>query len=244
MRHNSLQDWLLYFPKINHTENALSADDQILNSEIELMVKNARENVLIMSLQNAIAQLMQAWDLNIKLKNKYNTVEISFLLSLIVPQKMQNSWRQTAIKNCKEFLTDPTLQSWYSYIMQLEGWHAFDFKKYPESLDCFEQSLQNTKDAAENIQIRWAQARIYRAQNKIQEALDLQLKNLEEIKSLNISNGYISLEIAECYQYFHKKQEAKLHFEQAFLELSKDKWFYDNRKDDLDRMEEIYKKKY
>ena len=232
MRYQSLQDWLLHFPN--------PETNRIKNSLIE----EARQNIQVMSLQNAITNLMNSWDESLKTKNFYDLVETAFLLSLIVPPKQQTEWRLVAIKTCQNNMTDLIFKSWLCYLIQLDGWHSFDLKKYPESLDSFAKALSLTEDSQEIIHIKWAQARIYRAQNKMQEALDLQLKILDELSALELSNGHIYLEIAECYQYFHKKIEAKQFFEKAFHELSKDKWFTDNRKDELEKIEEIYKKKY
>ena len=71
---------------------------------------------------------------------------------------------------------------------------------------------------------------------KAQEALKIQEEIILDLQRLNLVNGYVYLEIAECYQAMFLTEQAQPYFLSAHSLLKSDKWYSDNRQHDLERI--------
>ena len=75
---------------------------------------------------------------------------------------------------------------------------------------------------------------------KVDEALDMQMKLLNEITENKYDpDGYVYEEIGECLLAKEKKEDAKMYFKQAYELLSKDIWLQENEKKRLERLKNL-----
>lgn len=215
------------------------------HNEIRLLIEEGRHLCLSMIPSKAQPYFQQAWTMATASNDVFHAIEAAVLLSISQPPKFKNDWLQRAIElGEKADASEPKL--WLAQLYLMEGWHAFDFRRFEDALRSFNLALNRPRVRGEMtslILIRWCIARTLRALGRNKEALDIQNELLTEVSSSNKSNGYIFLEIAECLQLLGKIDEAKTYFESAYKELSVDGWYSDNNASELSRMQHLYKKR-
>lgn len=215
------------------------------HNEIRLLIEEGRHLCLAMTPSKALGLFQQAWNLANSSGEVFLAIEAAVMLSISQPPKYKNDWLQQAIDLAEK--TDVAeAKLWLAQLYLMEGWHAFDFRRFDDALKSFERALSRPRENGEMtslILIKWCVARAMRALGRNQEALDIQKGLLLEVPYAGQVNGYISLEVAECLQLLGKKEEAKSFFETAYKELSANAWYSDNKASELSRMMHLYKKR-
>jgi tetratricopeptide (TPR) repeat protein len=105
------------------------------------------------------------------------------------------------------------------------GWNYFDQKSYQEALFMFQKALEFYEQLGDPLKLRtakWCVARVLRAIDHTEEALEMQRGLFEEYQADGKRNGYVYEEIAECLLVIGQEQEASEWFAAAYNELSKD----------------------
>lgn len=187
---------------------------------------------------------VQAWNTANANGLVFFAIDAALMLSTVRPPKFQNEWLKNALDLAKN-APDLNSRMWLAHLYLLDGWHAFDFRRYEEALESFELGLSEKVPAhpSQNFSLRWSKARVLRALGKVNEALEQQENLVRLMLSHGAVSGHVYLEIAECKQLLNQKEEAKSNFEIAYAELSKDGWYSDNRSEELERMKYLYKKR-
>jgi tetratricopeptide (TPR) repeat protein len=186
-----------------------------------------------------------AWELANASNLQFFAIDAAVMLSSILPTKQQNEWLQKALTLAEETM-DPEAKLWLAQLYLLDGWHAFDLRRFEDALKRFDQAAVEcqSNQIRKHFVIQWSRARVLRAMGLTAEALTIQEKLLNE---MNLSgagvDGHVYLELAECQQLLMMKDEAKGNFELAYTELSRNNWYSDNRSDELERMKYLYKKR-
>lgn len=215
------------------------------HSEIRLLIEEGRHLCLSMMPSKAQAHFQQAWTMATAANDVFFAIEAAVMLSISQPPKFKNDWLQRAIELGEQ--TDiPQAKLWLAQLYLMDGWLAFDYRRFEDALRSFTLALKRPRDRGEMtslILIRWCIARALRALDRNQEALDMQKELLAEVSGSGKPNGYIFLEIAECLQLLGKTAEAKTYFESAYKELSANGWYSDNNASELSRMQYLYKKR-
>lgn len=170
-------------------------------------------------------------------------VDSAYMMSITLPAKQGSKWLQIAIEIAQK-TKDSHGRQWQTFLYMADGWKAFDHHNYEKALSLFEraQSFSNDETPAVNRTIKWCTARCLRALNQIEKSLDFQMQISRELSQAGESNGYVLLEMAECYQILQKTEEARAYFQLAYDKLKIDKWFFDNCGADLSRMQKLIKK--
>jgi tetratricopeptide (TPR) repeat protein len=214
--------------------------------EIRLLLEEGRHLCLSMMPAKAQVHFNQAWNKATEATEVFLAIEAAVMLSISQPPKYQNEWLQSAITLAEK--TDVAqAKLWLAQLYLMDGWHAFDFRRFEDALRSFKQALDRPRERGEMtsvILIKWCIARVLRALGRTQEALEIQKELLIEVANEGKLNGHVFLEMAECLQLLRKSEEAKGYFEAAYKELSVNGWFSDNKSSELSRMQELYKKRY
>lgn len=213
--------------------------------EIRSALEEGRHLCLSMMPSKAQKHFSQAWTMATATGEVSLAVEAAVMLSISQPPKFKNDWLQRAIELAEKTEAQQA-KLWLAQLYLMEGWHAFDFRRFDDALKSFELALERPREPGEMtslIRIRWCVARAMRALGRHQEALDIQKELLAELSSRGELNGHVFLEIAECLQLLKKTGEAKAYFESAYRELSANAWYSDNKASELGRMEHLYKKR-
>ncbi|KDO31751.1 hypothetical protein SPRG_03671 [Saprolegnia parasitica CBS 223.65] len=113
---------------------------------------------------------------------------------------------------------DANAQNWDAPLANNLGWTYFDARDYAKALATFETALvaRQRIGAPEQILIaKWAIARVYRALERYDDAIEL-------LMSLSPQDGYTHEELGENLLAQHKPEIAKTHFAQAYEALQHD----------------------
>ena len=141
-----------------------------------------------------------------------------------------------------EVSDDPRAQGWLGALYNNTGWTYHDTGEYERALELFEKGLawrkERDNDQAKQI-AKWTVARAKRSLGRTEEALAMQQSLLEEHESAGTSDGYVYEEIAECLLTLGRQDEARPHFERAYIELSKDDWLTENEPERLERLKRL-----
>ncbi len=217
--------------------------------EIRILLEEGRLQSLEMNMQKALANFGAAWELAEKQKVKYLAIDAALMLSYVAPPKMQSAWFERAL-SMAEASQEERVQLWRSHLYVLKAWQEVDLCKFSEALEYFEKAIQLVKGDSDSGKrslplknIEWGKARAMRHLNQTADALAIQFRLQQESVPDEAGSGYIFLEIAECLRSMNQSDEAKEYFELAYNQLSKDRWFQDNRAADLSRIQALYKKR-
>lgn len=214
-------------------------------NKIRLLIEEGRHLCLAMMPSKAQTHFQQAWTMATSANEAFLAIEIAVMFSISQPPKSKNDWLQRAIE-LAEKADVPEARLWLAQLYLMDGWHAFDFRRFEDALKSFKLALDRPSERGEMtspIMIKWCIARALRALGRNQEALDIQNELLAEVSISGKLNGYIFLEIAECLQLLKKTEEAKTYFESAYKELSVNGWYSDNNASELSRMQHLFKKR-
>jgi tetratricopeptide (TPR) repeat protein len=214
--------------------------------EIRYLLELGRLLTIQMNPSKAIPVVNETFELARKANYTFFAIDAALLLSLISPLKKQTEILQWALTEAeKNQNTDAHL--WLPYLFVMKAWSLFDNKQFDTALSYFEKALKLPHAPYQKnytLMIRWSIARVIRATGDFERAINLQYELKNELEAVNEVNGFILLEIAECLFLQQKEQESKSFFESAYLILSVNPWYIDNRETELERMKKIYKKRY
>ena len=220
------------------------AGDTNARAEIRFSIEQGRLFGLSMTPAQSLAYFEKAWNEATKANEVFFSIEAAVMLSISRPPKHQNEWLQKAL-HLAESTVDINAKLWLPQLYVMNGWHSFDFRKFDEALDNFQKALdqpQSIQSPIKRFAVRWSFARTLRALNRFQEALDIQRELKAEMQTVGKVNGHVFLEMAECFQLLQNLDEAKVHFEQAYKELSLNGWYSDNKSSELSRIQRLSKK--
>lgn len=229
-------------------QNLIAGFDDVTRTRLEIrhLLEQGRLLVLQMTPMNAQTYFNQAWILSMKSGHVFFAIDAALMLSISQPPKFKKEWLQKGLQ-LGTATTDPQAKFWLPFLYSMVAWQDFDLHRYPEALESFENALKGPYLPSGQKMVylvRWGLARTLRGLKENQKALDMQKELLTDLESQNRISGHVYLEIAECLQGLQRQDEAKSYFESAFKTLSSDKWFSDNKADELSRMQHLSKDRY
>lgn len=194
----------------------------------------------------AIPLFKEAWQLAESVGEDYYAVDALHMVAYaeIARPDEKLKWEEKAM-TLAEKSEDKRAKLWLGTLYNNMGWSYHDKKGYNKALDLFEKALTWQKEHGndKNIGIaKWCIARNYRSLGRVEEALQLQLKALEDSKGVD-SSGYVSEEIAECFWTLKQTDKAQPYFKSAYDILSKDAWMMANEKVRMERLKELSQQK-
>lgn len=230
---------------LGEAHTLLSSSNVVPATQLRFCLELGRMLALSMSPQKARSAFLQAWELAVISKQDFFAIDAAVMMSTISPAKAQNEWLQRA-RQVAEQSDNPQAKMWAPQLHMMQGWHAFDLRRYEEALLNFDAAIaanSGSEPPARLFPVLWGRARVLRALGQISEALQQQMSLCDQMQSLGLINGHVYLEIAECNQLLNQHDKARENFELAHGLLSSDGWYVDNRSDELDRMKYISKKR-
>lgn len=185
---------------------------------------------------------VEAFDIAKEASEDFLAVDAAHMVAIVDAGKEEaNTWAAKGLELARAS-QDKKARGWVGPITNNLGWDAFDAKNYEEALGYFEESQKSFIEREEPARARiarWSMARVWRAQGKLDEALNAQLQMLKEHEEAGTNDAYVHEELAELYLLRGEAAEAKPHFARAFELLSEDQWFVKNEAKRLARMKEL-----
>lgn len=175
-------------------------------------------------------------------KLDFYTIDAAHMMGIVEQGDESLKWNETAIKLAEES-SEERAKKWLGSLYNNTGWTFFDMGQYDKAMELFKNNVvwhteRNSKMPL--IIAKWSVARTLRALNEVNEALNMQLELIDELKENGLEqDGYIFEEIGECIYLKGKTEDAKPYFMQAYELLSKDVWLQKNEKERLARLKEL-----
>lgn len=207
-------------------------------------LEEGRFYCLSMYPSRALDSFGKAWEMSSEVPElAVLAIDAAYMISITLPAKQGREWLQKAIQRA-ESSSDKLVRSWISHLYMATGWQAFDTHEFAKALSYFEKADQASFDEKTPVSrtLKWCTARCLRALNEFEKSLKIQQEISNELSEVGESNGYVYLEMAECYQALQDAEKARSYFELAFEKLKMDKWYSDNFDHDLSRIQKNSKK--
>lgn len=223
----------------------LAKTDGVPSTQLRLLLEQGRFFALSRSSLKSQALFLQAWEMAVASKYDFLAIDAAVMLFTVAPLKGQNDWLLRAAQ-LVDSSADPQVKLWSAQVYMMQGWHAFDLRRYDEALLSFDAAIGATQSDALPAKVYpplWGKARVLRALGRIGEALELQTTIRDRMQNRGDVDGHVYLEMAECNQLLSQHHRAREFFELAHASLSTDNWYVDNRSDELARMKYIFKKR-
>jgi tetratricopeptide (TPR) repeat protein len=171
-------------------------------------------------------------------------IETAYMFSITLPQKLRREWLMRALEITRNS-QDADSKKWFPLLLMSEAWHHFDAHRFEEALEIF-RAAQNQCQEVENSNLRrilkWCEARALRALKQPDQALKIQEDILNTMDRPEVMDGFVYLEIAECWQDLHLKSKSQPYYEMALAALEKNTWYSDNYGHELSRIQKNAKK--
>jgi len=186
---------------------------------------------------------LDAYHLGMENDADFYTIDAAHMLGIAEKPANALSWNEIAIELIEK-TSDERAKGWLGSLLNNTGWTYFDKGDYETAMDYFKKnvSYHTERNNAPQLGVaKWCVARTLRAQNRIDEALKMQLELIGTDSETEAGDGYGYEELGELYLVKNDKENSKKYFAKAHKLLSQDKWLAANEKDRLERMNELSK---
>ena len=220
---------------------ATALDIQTPVARIRYLLERGRAHNSAGDIEAARPFFLDAWERARNAHQDYHAVDAAHMLGICEPEDASLLWNNRAME-AAEASGDPRAKGWLGALYNNTGWTYHDTGEYERALALFEKGLawRKERDDQQATQIaKWAVARAKRSLGQTEEALAMQQNLLEEHELAGTSDGYVFEEIAECLLSLARPDEARPHFERAYVELSKDVWLTENEPERLERLKRL-----
>jgi tetratricopeptide (TPR) repeat protein len=171
-------------------------------------------------------------------------VDAAHMMGIVEKGDDSLKWNEVAIRDAENSKDEKT-KNWLGSLYNNTAWTYFDMKNVDKAMELHQKNVEwhSAKGSVkEHLIAKWSVARVLREMGKYQEALDSQMKLMEETEGKKLKeDGYGYEEIAENLFLLGKTDESKLYFKKAYDLLSKDIWLTEYEKDRLERLNKMSK---
>ncbi len=190
----------------------------------------------------AVHYFLDAYHLGMENNEDFYTIDAAHMLGIAEKPADALSWNEIAIELIEK-TKDERAKNWLGSLLNNTGWTYFDKGDFITAMDYFNKNVAYHAERNHPNELRiakWCVARTLRAQNKIDEALKMQIEQLGALKeSGETGGGYVFEELGELYLLTDDTENSKKYFAKAYNLLSQDKWLAANEKGRLDRMKKL-----
>jgi len=189
----------------------------------------------------SIHYFLDAYHLGMENNADFYTIDAAHMLGIAETQDEALNWNEIAIELIEK-TTNERAKGWLGSLLNNTGWTYFDKGDYITAMEYFRKNIVYHTERNHPAQLRiakWCVARTLRAQNKIDEALKMQIELLESIGDTEANDGYGMEELGELYLLKNDKENSKKYFKEAYNLLSQDKWLAANEKERLERIKKL-----
>jgi tetratricopeptide (TPR) repeat protein len=206
---------------LDRVEKALPKAEQKVS--VRYLLERGRVLSLSGKPRDAQPRFQEAFNVALISKMDLYAVDGAHMMAIAEPEKALE-WNLKAL-DLAEKSSDEKARKWKGSLYNSIGWNYFDQKDYQEALFMFQKALEFCERLGEPFKIRtakWSVAKVLRAIEHTEEALEMQRALFEEYQAEGKRNGYVYEEIAECLLVLGQEQEAQEWFAAAYAELSRD----------------------
>lgn len=210
--------------------------EEALKLKVRFFLEKGRYYSLSMNPTKAIESFQMAWNLvSTDKKLNYLAIDTAFMISITLPNKDGKKWLKMALEMAENSEAESLASRWRCYLYMQTGWQSFDSHDFSSSLSYFEKAQLCCDKENEFLSriLKWCCARVKRAMGQIDMALAIQNEILLGVLDASVSDEFVYLEIAECYQAKQDFSKAAENFEIAYEKLKDNQWYNANFSDEL-----------
>lgn len=190
----------------------------------------------------SIHYFLDAYHLGMENELDFYTIDAAHMLGIAETHDEALNWNEIAIELIEKS-TNERAKGWLGSLLNNTGWTYFDKGDYVTAMEYFRKNINYHTERNNIPQLRiakWCVARTLRAQNKIDEALQMQNELREEMEAAGeTGDGYVYEELGELNLLKKDTESSKQNFKEAYRLLSQDKWLAENEKERLERIKKL-----
>jgi tetratricopeptide (TPR) repeat protein len=190
----------------------------------------------------SMAPFEGAWELARALGEDGLTVDAAHMLAIVDAPPGEATWHERALE-LADTSPQPAARKWRGSLWNNIGWARFEAGDLDGALVAFETALAARREQGQPKETRiaeWSVARCFRALGRVEEALAIQERLVEETAVAgDPPDGYMAEEIGECLLALGRGEEARPHFARAGELLSADAWLAEHEPDRIERLRRL-----
>ena len=190
----------------------------------------------------SMAPFEGAWELARALGEDGLAVDAAHMLAIVDAPPGEATWHQRAL-DLADTSPQPAARKWRGSLWNNIGWARFEAGDLDGALVAFETALAARREQGQPKETRiaeWSVARCLRALGRVEEALPIQERLVEETAVAgDPPDGYMAEEIGECLLALGRGEEARPHFARAGELLSADAWLAEHEPDRIERLRRL-----
>lgn len=219
-------------------------DDKTPLGEVRYMLERGRVYNSSRQSDEAKKFFIEAYQKAMERGFDYYAVDAAHMMGIVEKDDESLKWNEIAIKDAEQS-NDPKAAGWLGSLYNNTAWTYFNMKQLDKAMDLHKKNVEwHTKKGSvkELLIAKWSVARILREMGKYEDALDAQMKLMQETEGKKLKeDGYGYEEIAENLNLLGRIDESKSYFKKAYELLSKDMWLAEYEKDRLERLNNMAK---
>ena len=219
-------------------------------ARVRILLERGRVFQQAENLTEAMRFFVQSFELSSKHKFDFHTINAAHMIAIAAEKTEEKiKWNQLAIDLAQK-TKEQRAHLWLGSLYNNLGQNFLEAKRFEKALDAFEKALKHRIEQSDvpNIRVaKWAVARTLRALDRLDEALAIQLRLLEEYDAITASGnldmpaemftlirGWVAEEVAEIYD-----AKAKIFAKLAYADLSTNAMFQKTEPARLERLRQI-----
>lgn len=160
---------------------------------------------------------IQAWKAARGAGDDFYAIDAAHMLAVVEPSEKQLRWYHRAAELAEES-DEPRARNWLGSLYNNAGWSYCESNHFKDALAMFEKALAWHREDGDARKIRiaeWTVARCFRSLGRVEEALVIQERLLDEWERAGEPDLYVFEELGECLVALGRGDEAKPYFDDA-----------------------------
>ena len=175
---------------------------------------------------SALGLFIEAWELGKEIGEDGLAVDAAHMAAIAEAPEAALDWNLRALELATSSAM-PSARKWRKSLHNNLGWTFFAMGEFDRALYHFVESRQVAEETgdkeAERI-ARWCIAKTYRNQGRVEEALEMQKRQLADLQAEGRTGPFVFEELAECLYVLGRLEEATPYFARAYEGLAADPW--------------------
>lgn len=198
---------------------------QSTSEKITALLESGRKFISDKRPSQARPLFVEAWNEAVNAGEDYLAIDAAVMMAEIEPRKQQQEWIERGIE-LAERSPKADAKKWLGALYTNMAWRYYNLRRYDLTLEAFDKALSHLKSQQgserEVFVARWSIGKVYRVMGRTEDALAVQNSLLAELGIGGVQDGRLYEELAECLHTLKRSTEARVYFDLAYRELSRE----------------------
>ena len=189
----------------------------------------------------SVAPFAAAWELASAVGEDGLAVDAAHMLAIVDAPPGSDAWHDRAL-TLAEASPDPKARKWRASLWNNIGWSRFERGDHARALEAFETALAARRERGEAKETRiaeWGVGRALRALGRVEEALAIQQRLVDEWRAAGAEDEYVEEELGECLLALGREAAARPHLARAAERLAADAWLAEHEPERIARLQRL-----